>query len=212
MSSVKSEPRTRRAEKAERTAARIVEAARELFAANGYAVTTIEQVADRADVAVETVYSRFKNKPGLLSAVLGTTVTGSSDPQSLLETPDYRAVAATTDQREQIRMLAHLSRRTLERVATTSRILETAGSQDAQRALDQQLEYRMGVQRLCIDLLAANGPLRQGLSSEEAAATYSSLSSPTNYRMLTGKLGWSPERFEGWLADSLQRLLLDGED
>jgi AcrR family transcriptional regulator len=202
-------PRTRRAEKAERTASRIVDAARTLFAGQGYSSTTIEQIADHADVAIETVYSRFKNKPGLLSAVLGTTVTGASDPERLLETADYRAVAAAEDQREQVRLLAHLSRRTLERIATTSHILETAGSKDAQRALDQQLEYRIAVQRRCIDLIAANGPLREGLTADEAGATYSALSSPTNYRMLTGKLGWSPEHVERWLAESLERLLLD---
>lgn len=204
-------PRTRRAAKAEETAQRIVEAARALFTDPGYSATTIEAVAERADVAVETVYSRFKNKANLLSAVLGTAVTGTRDATALLATPDYRAVAASTDQREQIDLMAQLSRRVLERVSGTHRILETAGTRDALDALDQQLEYRIEVQRRLIDLLLANGPLREGLSADEAGATYASLASPTNYRMLTGKHQWSADRFEAWLASSLKRLLLAGE-
>lgn len=203
-------PRTRRAQKAEATAQRIIAAARDLFTDPGYSEATIEAIAERADVAVETVYSRFKNKTGLLSAVLGTTATGSTSPDALLASPEYAAVAESRDQREQIRLLAAQSRRVLERISTTYTILESAGSRDARAALEQQAAYRMRAQRRFIDLILANGPLREGLSPDDAGATYASLSSPTNYRMLTGPLGWSGEKFEAWLAESLTRLLLPG--
>lgn len=201
-------PRTRRAEKAERTAQRIITAAADLFFDPGYGSTTIEEIARRADVAVETVYSRFKNKPNILSAVIGTLITGVTNADELLQTPAYQAVAACTDQREQIKMMAALSRRRLQAVSKAHRILESAGSRDAQMALQGQLEYRMRTQRMLIDLLLANGPLRRGLSADEAGATYSSLSSPTNYLMLTEELGWSADRFEEWLRTNLERLLL----
>jgi AcrR family transcriptional regulator len=199
---------SRRAAKAEHTAQRIIAAARELFADPGYASATIEGIARRADVAVETVYSRFKNKAGLLDAVLGTVVTGAVDPESLLASAPYREVAESRDQRQQIALLAARSRQTLERVATTQRILETVGSREAQEALEAQTAYRVAAQRLAIGLLIENGPLRDGLNIDEASATYSALANPSTFRMLTGTLGWSADRFQTWLAETMERLLL----
>jgi Bacterial regulatory proteins, tetR family len=68
----KSRTRTRRADKAERTRQAILQAASELFAAQGLTATTISAIATEADVAAETIYSRFGNKltliPGLASS------------------------------------------------------------------------------------------------------------------------------------------------
>jgi hypothetical protein len=59
-----------------------------------------------------------------------------------------------------------------------------------------------------IDILLASGPLRDGLTPTEAAATYPTLASPDSYAYLTGDRGWTPGQFERWLCDSLTRLLL----
>src|SRR4051794_26297375 len=45
---------------------RIAEAAFRLFAANGYAATTMEAIAREAGVAVQTVYFTFHTKPDVL--------------------------------------------------------------------------------------------------------------------------------------------------
>ncbi|MFN2518241.1 MAG: TetR/AcrR family transcriptional regulator [Jatrophihabitantaceae bacterium] len=201
-------PRTLRERKTEETGRRIVAAARDLFADPGYSATTIEAIAREADVAVETIYSRFKNKAGILNAVLGTAVTGAADAAALMDTPPYRQVAACTDQREQIRQLAHISRQTLQREASTHRILETVGTWEAKDALHEQLLYRVAAQRLAIDLVIANGDLRDALTADTAGATYSALSNPTNFRTMTTTFGWSADQFEQWLADNLTRILL----
>ncbi|HEV2060180.1 MAG TPA: hypothetical protein VGR11_12555 [Solirubrobacteraceae bacterium] len=69
-------------------------------------------------------------------------------------------------------------------------------------------ERRYRGQTQYIDMLLANGPLRSGLTPRDAADTYAALANPESYAFLTGERGWSPERFEHWLADSLTRLLL----
>jgi AcrR family transcriptional regulator len=194
--------------KAEQTAQRIIDAAQELFVDPGYASTTIEAIARRADVAEETVYSRFKSKAGVLDAVLGTAITGAVDPQSLMATAPYQEVAECRDQREQIALLARQSRRTLERATTATRILETVGSREAQAALEAQRAYRMATQRLAIGLLLNNGPLRDGVDVDHAGATYSALANPHNFRALTETLRWSADQFQEWLANSLEQLLL----
>jgi TetR/AcrR family transcriptional repressor of mexJK operon len=49
----------------------ILDAAYALFLERGIAATTMDAVADRASVSKMTVYANFRDKPALLSAVLG---------------------------------------------------------------------------------------------------------------------------------------------
>lgn len=53
-----------------RTAAAIVEAAERLFLDQGYRATKVEALAEEADVAVGTVYSRFGGKEGVYAALI----------------------------------------------------------------------------------------------------------------------------------------------
>ena len=57
------------------------------------------------------------------------------------------------------------------------------------------------------DLQAAGG-LRDGLSIEEAADTVWATNSSEMYLLVTVDRGWSPDRYERWLADTWNRLLL----
>jgi TetR/AcrR family transcriptional repressor of mexJK operon len=54
----------------ERKRAAIVDAARQLFLASGYAQTSMDRVAENAKVAITTVYRHFNNKDELFSAVM----------------------------------------------------------------------------------------------------------------------------------------------
>jgi AcrR family transcriptional regulator len=54
----------------ERKRAAIVDAARQLFLAGGYAQTSMDRVAEKAGVAITTLYRHFKNKDDLFSAVM----------------------------------------------------------------------------------------------------------------------------------------------
>src|SRR3954447_24342764 len=59
----------RRLEQAQRTRADIAEAARRLFVDQGWAATTIRDVAREARVSVPTVYAAYENKTGLVRAL-----------------------------------------------------------------------------------------------------------------------------------------------
>jgi hypothetical protein len=86
----------------------------------------------------------------------------------------------------------------------------TAASSDPSaaelRRADRENRYQG--QRTYIDMLLANGPLRDGLTPADAAATYAALASPEIYAFLTSDRGWAPEQYELWLTDTLTRLLL----
>jgi AcrR family transcriptional regulator len=206
---VKVEKRTRRAEKAQETQRRIVEAAARLFLERGYVPTTIDAIAEAADVAVETVYARFRNKTNLLVAVKDAAVTeGGQVP--LERRPELAVLAAETDQHQQLQIAAALSRGMLERISPVYALLRDAAAADAVLAGQHAAETarRRSFQRTLIELISARGPLRAGLTLDDAADTYSALASPDLYLLATIQLGWTAGRFQAWLADSLQRLLL----
>lgn len=203
-------PRTLRTEQAQQTRQRIIDAAEALFFSKGYAAATLQAVATEAGVAVETVYSRFRNKTNLLSAILETGLIGPEPNQDILEQPEIDDIRASTDQHEQVRLLAAFSRGLLERTDVAHRILRSAAAVESTAAQLQRRDNvrRVEGQRVYIELLLANGPLREGLTSEEAADTYSAFASPETFVFLVGDRGWSADRFELWLARTLTGTLL----
>ncbi|MDQ2740687.1 MAG: hypothetical protein M3Z66_00035 [Chloroflexota bacterium] len=56
--------------------------------------------------------------------------------------------------------------------------------------------------------LLHNGPLRPGLSAEEATDTVWTVTSSEVHRLLTVDCGWNTQRYETWLAETLGFLLL----
>ncbi len=58
----------RRSQRRERTRRRILDAARELFYAHGYAKTTMDDIAGQADIARRTLFNHFPAKQAILAA------------------------------------------------------------------------------------------------------------------------------------------------
>ena len=80
-----------------RTRARVVDAAARLFVDHGYVATTIEAVADRAGVAVQTVYYVFGTKRNLLAAVLDASIAGDVETTPVLDRRWVDELAPTPD-------------------------------------------------------------------------------------------------------------------
>jgi AcrR family transcriptional regulator len=205
------QPRTRRAERAEATRRRVVEAAGRLFVERGYRATTIESVADAADVSVETIYKRFANKAGLLKAAREVAVASAPEPRAFFAFPSVpidEAISAASGQEARLRTLAELSSRRLERLAPFHRMLRNAGTGDPELAefVASDHAVRRESQRANIRFIAEDSPLRLGI--EEAADTYSALANPDVYLLLVDQFGWTAEDYRDWLAESATRLLL----
>ena len=71
-----------RAEQAAATRQRILNAAYDLFCELGYRATTMALIAERAHVAVQTVYFTFRTKDALLQEVHNQTVLGREESRS----------------------------------------------------------------------------------------------------------------------------------
>ncbi len=203
-------PRDRRARRAAETRLRIVQAAAKLFVERGYAATTIDAVASEADVAVETVYARFKNKRNLLEAYLDVSIVGDAAPVPLLDRPEVQAVAAAADQREQVRLAAGIMRGVLERNAPVHAVLRTAiaVSPELDSLIDEDEARRNASLRALVKMLSSRGPLRDGLSIADATDRVSALANPETYAYLTRRRGWTAARVQRWLEESLTLLLL----
>ncbi|WP_242419577.1 TetR/AcrR family transcriptional regulator, partial [Frankia sp. CpI1-P] len=89
--------RPSRAEKTRLTRRRIIAAAADLFLDQGYGATTLDQVAARAGVAVQTVYFHFGNKATLLKEALDVAAVGDDEPVALLDRPWLEELTAEPD-------------------------------------------------------------------------------------------------------------------
>jgi AcrR family transcriptional regulator len=115
-------PRRQQAATATRDA--ILGAAQDLFATQGYARTTVAQIAAAAQVAANTVYTSVGGKPQLLAAIMQD---GTSDPAI---TATLTAAAQTTDPAEVIRLTAAGSRQVNERHAKGITVLLDSAQAD----------------------------------------------------------------------------------
>ena len=183
-------------------------AAARLFTERGYESATIAGIAEAADVSPETIYATFRNKRSLLAELVGSAVRGGDDAP-VLEQAGPRAVAAATDQREQLRLFAADIALRLERVGPLLEVLTTAARSDPELAELRAKIHRARHSNLgsLVDALRANGPLR--LERDAALDDVWALASPELHQLLTGTRGWTRERYCGWLADSLGALLLE---
>jgi AcrR family transcriptional regulator len=190
----------KREAQARETRRSILDAAHELFVTTGYAATTIQAIAERGGVAVQTVYAVFGTKRELFRQLIESTITGDDEPQSITERPEAQAVAAEPDARKRAELDAAMSRSIAERVAPIVRVASEAAASDPELAamMDGVKAARREEMIASAEIVAGADGLR--IDPEEAAATLYVLYSPAVADMLMGDYGWSPERYEKWLA------------
>jgi AcrR family transcriptional regulator len=199
-----------RAEQAAQTRLRILDASGDLFAERGYVATTIDAVAARAGVAVDTVYAIFGTKKGMLSALIDLRVTGSSEGSDVLAGEGPRALRNVSNQRQMLAGFAADIVPRIERVRPIDDVMQSAGAIDPDIA---ELRARMQQNRFSklktfIEWLATNGALRRDMDVDEAATIAWTLTSPEVNRLVRDVRGWSSQRYQEWLSATLVRLLL----
>jgi AcrR family transcriptional regulator len=190
----------KRATQARATRRSILEAAHELFVAAGYAATTVQAIADRAGVAVQTVYAVFGSKRELLRQLIESSITGDDDPLPVTERAEARAIAAEPDPGRRAELDAALSRSITERVAPIVRVVTEAASSDPELAAVMADVKAARREEMMASARILGGPEGLKTDPEEAAATLYVLYSPQVADMLMGDYGWTAERYEKWLA------------
>src|SRR5690242_16452093 len=97
---------TRRQAQARQTRQQIAIAAHRLFTERGYSGATIEAIAQKAEVAPETIYATFGNKRKILSYLMNIAVGGDEEPILLLDRPEPQEAMRESDQRRQLSLFA----------------------------------------------------------------------------------------------------------
>jgi len=195
----------RRREAAERTRDAIIGAARTLFLERGYALTTLEQVAEQAGVATPTVYATFGNKRELLFAVAQTARRGDAGSTPLVERPEIKRTLDEQDPERQIALVARQVRRMRERTAPIARVIKLAGAVDAEIAARsaRNEQERLGNMKTLARAIRA-----PGLTTAKAADVLFALTSNELYELLVLDRGWSHAQYEKWLEQQLRAALL----
>ncbi len=202
--------KTSRAEKSRLTKRRIVAAAADLFLDQGYGATTLDQVAARADVAVQTVYFHFGNKATLLKEALDVAAVGDDEPVALLDRPWLQALTAEPDPVRVIDLWTIGGLEIMQRVAPLLAVIRGTVGTDADLAAQWDLNesQRRTAFRALADVLADRAALRPGLAVEDAADVAFLISSAENYMVATRTLGWTPEQWRRITATLLAQSLL----
>jgi len=172
----------------DRRHAAIFRAATELFLANGFLGTSMDQIAAAARVSKITIYKHFADKESLFRQIVVTTVDEAADPV-------YAEVVALADSRDLEADLRDLARRQLERVMQPQLLqLRRLVIGEASRFPDLgRIFYARGPGRT-LEVLAATftrlaGDGRLKLDDADLAAAHFNwliMSIPLNRAMLTG--------------------------
>lgn len=200
----------RRTEQARATRRRIIGCARELFLQQGYAATTLDQIAARAGVAVQTVYFHFGNKRTVLKEVMDVLAVGDDAPVPLLERPWVQRVRDESDARRALGIWLRNSRVIFGRVAPMLSVVRDAAGADPEMAEQWRANQRERyiAHRALAEILAAKKALRPGLTVQNAADVIFTLLSPEVYLLLTMERGWSPGRWQRWLTGTIAQAVL----
>ncbi|HEV7646942.1 MAG TPA: helix-turn-helix domain-containing protein [Actinophytocola sp.] len=197
-------------DRARATRRKIIAAATELFVAQGYTATKLEDVAARAGVAVQTVYFHFTNKRTLLKEAVDVSSVGDDEPVPLLGRPFVQDVRDEPDPRRALAIWTATSKAIFMRVAPIMRVVRDAAAVDEAMAEQWAVNQtqRATAHRALVEVLAAKGPLRDGLTVDRATDIVFSLISFEVYLLLTVERGWSADAWERFITATVADAVL----
>jgi AcrR family transcriptional regulator len=202
---------SRRQEGARRTRERILDTARDIFLATGYAASTIPDIAAQAGVSPETVYKAFGNKPGVVRALYERALGGTGPVKAYLRSDEMRL--AESDPRSIMRKWGDLTAEVISTVAPILILVRAAASTDPSMAalLADSNDERLERMRHNGRFLADRGFLRSDVTESEAVDVLWLCSSTELYELMVLSRGWALQRYAGFVADLMMDSLLPRE-
>jgi AcrR family transcriptional regulator len=194
-----------RVQKALQTRRRILAAATRLFVDEGYAATSVADIAAEAGVVTRTVYLDFPNKRALLDEAIGVALGGDDAPVMVRDRDWFRQTVEAPG--AEIPALFAKSAAALH--VRSGALLEAA---EAAAAADPELAQRRdrGHQNRRADLarVATAIAAKSGADLDYVTDLLYALGSSAVYAQFVFQCGWSPERYERWLRETLEAAIL----
>jgi len=200
---------TRRQEQARATRRNVIATAHRLFAADGYAATTVASVAAAAGVSVETVYKAFGNKPGLVKAVFDVAVVGDDEAVPMMQREFVRRTSAEPDPRKKLEGYGDHVAEVGARTGPVLLAVRAAAADPGAAEVWAQLQgERLTGMTAVAGHLHDGGFLRAGVSVEEARDVLWVHNSVELWDLLVNQRGWADQRFGRWVGQQLIAALL----
>lgn len=198
----------KREARAAETRARIVAAASQCFTTSGYAGTTMQAIAERAGVSVETVYANGPKRL-LLVAAFETAFAGDEGRQPLGERPEAREILDLSDRDalidDGVRFIAAANARS----SGMWRAFRSAANSDpdVQEVMDDLVARRSIDFANNVAALAGLGAVASADHTRLATAM-TFLLSHEGYELMVELGGWSIEEYSEWVATAVRKLVV----
>ena len=205
--------RPSRSDRARATRRRIIESATRLFATDGYAFTTMEQIAAESAVAVQTVYYTFGTKGQLLCEAIEFVGAGGHDPLPVPQRPWMIEAMTTESPHKALALGVEHGVDIYERAAPLWPAVNAAAV--AEPAVEKYwggvtAARRAGMGRLIGHIAELEG-IRKGLDVETATDVIFVLNGHGTFQGLVIEAGWTTPTFKAWLYSTLvEQLLVPG--
>ncbi len=196
-----------REEQARQTRERILDAALDLFASQGYSATSVAAIAREAGVVPETIYASIGSKRGILEGLIDRVASPDVVGKVLADW-----TAATGDPSAQLHVIARFATAFWGRTSLLSVVLRK-GTGDADIA-DEWSRRQQGRRDVWVALLGQwpEGTIRTGLALETAGDIAWALSSDDLFTLLVRERKWSSSQYEAWLHGALCHEILASDN
>lgn len=199
-----------RRDAAARTRQAVLDAANDLFVAQGYTATTIDEIAGRAGVSKPTVFAAVGSKQAILKQLRDIALAGDDQPVPVAQRPWYREALAEPDPRRALCLYARNATAIHRRAAGVHEVLRAAAASDKDlhglwRASEDE---RRGGATIVIDAILQKSPLKAGLDRAAAIDIVWILTASDIFWRLVRTRRWSHTQYENWLGDTLCEQLL----
>lgn len=187
---------------------RVVRSATELFEREGYLATTVGDIAAAAQTALQTVYSAYGSKVGVLAAAHDAAIAGDDDPVPLAEREWFLALSqAPTCADAWVSALERIHASTA-RVAPIYTVMMAAEADPDVASLMKTLRaQRAEFSRLLVDQIAAR-PGGEHLDRDRVTDLVYATESVETFTLLVTQRGWSVARWRDWVHDVVARELV----
>jgi len=199
-----------RAEAARITRRAILETSHQLFLEQGFAATSIADIAAAAGVARPTVLSVFGTKATLLKEVVDVAMAGDDGPLPVAQQPWFQPVWRATTAGGCLDAYARVCLLIGRRASGVIEVVRRASDEGPEVAelwdvLQRNRRFGAGT---IVARVREIGRTKRGLTEQQAGDQLFMVNDSSHYLTLVTERGWEEPTFERWLASNMRHNVL----